>query len=301
MHGYFMSLKLYDAARLIANPFAYAEYRDKMVREKMEKMAETRIRTKKEVGVKVNKALAEKILREEEKAKKREQRRKQKSERTEVEMDIDEEHPEHEVESAEKPSILSDPRFAEVFKNPEFAIDENTREYALLNPSAAAQKRSGEGGKTAVEDEEDESDKFSSDGLDDSESESDGDDDGSDSSDAGGRHPLLHSSTSSKCYCRTHQVRPSSPAGTEERSRPGGIQSNTRAKPRFQCQFCPYARAERCERVPQYQQKCYFRPAADRKDDGSDLVRWETRSFRASSQWRRRHGGELGAVFVFWT
>jgi ribosome biogenesis protein ENP2 len=182
-----MSLKLYDATRLIANPFAYAEYRDKMVRDKMERMAETRIRTKKEVSVKVNKALAEKILREEEKVKKREQRRKQKSERTEAEMDVDEELQEHEAESAEKPSILSDPRFAEVFKNPEFAIDENTREYALLNPSAAAQKKSGERGKTAVEDEEEESDKFSSDGLGDSGSDSDSNDDGSGSSDAGGR------------------------------------------------------------------------------------------------------------------
>jgi ribosome biogenesis protein ENP2 len=66
MHGYFLSLKLYDAARVIANPFAYAEHREKMVKDKMEKMAEGRIRARKDVGVKVNKALAEKIQREEE-------------------------------------------------------------------------------------------------------------------------------------------------------------------------------------------------------------------------------------------
>lgn len=191
MHGYFMSLKLYDAARVIANPFAYAEHRDKMVRDKMEKMADTRIRTKKEVGVKVNKALAEKIIREEEKAKKREQRNmKRKAERSEVDMNVDEEAPEQEGEEAEvKPSILNDPRFAKVFENPEFAIDETSREYALLNPSAVAQKRGGERGKTAVEDEEEESDKFSSDGLGESDSESSESDsstnDKSDSSDAG--------------------------------------------------------------------------------------------------------------------
>src|ERR1700733_5813480 len=107
MHGYFMSLKLYDAARVIANPFAYAEHRDKMIRDKMEKMAETRIRTKKEAGVKVNKALAEKILREEEKAKKREERKK-KTKRLDVDMNVDGEPPEQEDEEVEKerPSIL---------------------------------------------------------------------------------------------------------------------------------------------------------------------------------------------------
>ncbi|KAF8067840.1 NUC153 and WD40 repeat-containing nucleolar rRNA processing-related protein [Lyophyllum atratum] len=188
MHGYFISLKLYDAARLIANPFVYAEHREKMVQDKMDKMAETRIRAKKDVGVKVNKALAEKILREEEKAKKREERKKQrKAEREEGDMEVDEvEAAEEEEEEKERPSILSDPRFAKVFESSEFAIDENSREFALLNPSAASQKRSGARPRTAVEDEEDESDKASSDGLDDGESESEEEDgSGSDSSDAG--------------------------------------------------------------------------------------------------------------------
>ena len=46
MHGYFLSLQLYDTARLIANPYVYEEHRERAVREKMEKMAETRIRTR---------------------------------------------------------------------------------------------------------------------------------------------------------------------------------------------------------------------------------------------------------------
>jgi len=210
MHGYFMSLKLYDAARIIANPFAYAEHREKMVRDKMEKMAETRIRAKKEVGVKVNKALAEKILRAAEKAKKRDERKKKKVERSEADMDEDEDEDEDEEapeQEGEKPSILNDPRFAKVFENPEFTIDENSREYALLNPSAATQKRSGERGKTAVEDEDEESDKFSSDGLGDSDSENGSSDhDGSDSSDAGGRSFLNSSAAGSQCFNRAHQV-----------------------------------------------------------------------------------------------
>ncbi|KAG5349259.1 hypothetical protein C0989_004958 [Termitomyces sp. Mn162] len=176
MHGYFVSLKLYEAARLISNPFAYADHREKMVREKMEKMAETRIRTKKEPSVKVNKALAEKIIREEERVKKKEERRRQKkAERGEADIEVD-------AEQKERPSVLNDSRFAAVFEDRNYAIDENSREYALLNPSAVAQQRSSARPKTAVEEEEEESEKSSSDGLG---SDSDDDSDNEDSSDAG--------------------------------------------------------------------------------------------------------------------
>ncbi|KAF8886553.1 NUC153 and WD40 repeat-containing nucleolar rRNA processing-related protein [Infundibulicybe gibba] len=179
MHGYFISLKLYDAARVIANPFAYAEHREKMIRGKLDKMAETRIRAKKEVGVKVNKALAEKVLRDEEKAKKREERRNQrKSGATPGDIEVDEDV------GGDRLNLLNDPRFSKVFENPEFAVDETSREFALMNPSAASQRRTGTRAKTAVEDEEEESDKVSSDGLEGSDSESDGES-GSDSSDAG--------------------------------------------------------------------------------------------------------------------
>ncbi|KAJ7910609.1 NUC153 and WD40 repeat-containing nucleolar rRNA processing-related protein [Mycena leptocephala] len=175
MHGYFLSLKLYDAARIIANPFAYAEHREKLVRERMEKMAETRIRARKDgtgaaaAGVKVNKALAEKILRDEEREKKRLERRRKRVAAKEGEGGTDTEQ--------RRPSLLTDPRFAKVFEDPAFTVDETSREYALLNPSAAAHRRDG-GGK-------EESDKFSSDGLGEG-SDSDGESgSGSDSSDAG--------------------------------------------------------------------------------------------------------------------
>jgi ribosome biogenesis protein ENP2 len=138
MHGYFLALKLYETARIIANPFAYDEHREKMIREKMEKMAESRIRTKKDAGVKVNKALAEKLLRDEEKAKKR-ARHKENTAKTDG-MDIDVEIGEDEEKSS-KPKLLQDPRFAKVFQDPAFAIDENSREFAMLNPSTVAQKR----------------------------------------------------------------------------------------------------------------------------------------------------------------
>ncbi len=188
MHGYFVSLKLYDAARVITNPFAYAEHREKLIREKMDKLAETRIRSKKVPGVKINKGLAEKILKEEEREKKREERRRAKKPVVETDEGEGEDAEMEDDEGAlKKPNLLNDPRFAKVFEDPEFAIDETSREYALLNPSAAAQNK----GKTAAEDEEEESDKAPSSGLGttDSESGSGSDEDGSssdDSSDAGG-------------------------------------------------------------------------------------------------------------------
>lgn len=205
MHGYFLSLKLYDAARVIANPYVYEEHRAKVVQEKLDKLAEGRIRTRKDqVKVKVNKALAKKVTQEEERAKKRGERKLKKVvEDDEAAMDVDAD----EIPAAEqKANLLSDPRFAALFEDPDFEVDEESREYALLNPSAVAQKGrvpevEGKGwgrGKTAVEDEEEESDKVSSDNKSDSDSESSGSEDlnergaeSEDSSEAGGTVILL--------------------------------------------------------------------------------------------------------------
>ncbi|KAF9529978.1 NUC153 and WD40 repeat-containing nucleolar rRNA processing-related protein [Crepidotus variabilis] len=174
MHGYFLALKLYETARIVANPFAYDEYREKVVREKMEKMAETRIRAKKDAlgGVKVNKSLAAKVLKEEErKAKKAERRERQKEKASLKDLDLVRAMDVEEVDntpSMEGPTksvsnLLSDPRFAKVFADPAYLIDETSREFTLLNPSSVAQKdRIGpRHTKTAVEEEEEE-DKYSS-------------------------------------------------------------------------------------------------------------------------------------------
>jgi ribosome biogenesis protein ENP2 len=207
MHGYFLSLKLYDAARVIANPYAYEEHRAKVVQEKLDKLAEGRIRTRKDqVKVKVNKALAEKITQEEGRAKKREERKRKKvTEDGDAAMDVD---VDEDPAAIQKTTLLSDPRFAALFEDPDFEVNEESREYALLNPSAVAKKNGrmpleGKGwgrGKTAVEDEEEESDKVSSDNMSDSDSESSGSEDvdehgaeSEDSSEAGGTViPLIH-------------------------------------------------------------------------------------------------------------
>ncbi|KAJ3555106.1 hypothetical protein NM688_g2759 [Phlebia brevispora] len=193
MHGYFLSLQLYDTARLIANPFVYEEHRERLVRDKLDKMAETRIRTRKDLGVKVNKALAEKIRKEEEREKKRAERKAaRKAKVTEAESeDSDHMEVDEEDEKMEKPTLLNDPRFKAIFENPEFEVDENSREFALMNPSTVAQRQAqqhtngGKRAKTAVEEEEEDSDKLSSDSLTESEDNEDGESESEDSDQAG--------------------------------------------------------------------------------------------------------------------
>ncbi|KAA1476578.1 hypothetical protein DENSPDRAFT_867342 [Dentipellis sp. KUC8613] len=192
MHGYFISLKLYDTARVITNPYVYEEQREKMVKEKLDKLVEGRIRARKDqASVKVNKALAEKVAREEERARKREERRARKGAAADGEaMEVDDEAG---AKKGKKANLLTDPRFKALFEDPEFAVDENSREFALLNPSTVAQRKShggeeeGRGAarqRTAVESEEEASDRPSSD-----EDESESEESSEDSSDAGDLHP----------------------------------------------------------------------------------------------------------------
>jgi ribosome biogenesis protein ENP2 len=142
MHGYFIDLRLYTKAKSIANPFAYAEHRERLIREKLEKEQESRIRGSKKSfsttsteipkGVKVNRSLAKKAREGEERAittistsgeggegeGEREKRKRKKKNG-----------------GVETPSLLRDERFGALFTNPDYQIDEDSREFALLNPS----------------------------------------------------------------------------------------------------------------------------------------------------------------------
>jgi ribosome biogenesis protein ENP2 len=108
MHGYFVASKLYEEARLIANPFIWDDERSKRVKEKIEKERASRIRGGKKV--KVNQNLADKML-------KKQERR-------------------HKVD--EKMGILGDDRFGKLFEDEEFMVDEKSREFKLVNPSTKA-------------------------------------------------------------------------------------------------------------------------------------------------------------------
>lgn len=131
MHGYFLSLKLYDAARVIANPYVHAEHRDKVIKAKIEKLSESRIRARKDAP-KVNKALAEKIRRDQERELKKEERRKRHKGK-----DVATGENGEDGAGQEKPNLLNDDRFKAIFEDPAFEVDTSTREYTLLNPSSA--------------------------------------------------------------------------------------------------------------------------------------------------------------------
>jgi len=108
MHGYFVASKLYEQARLIANPYIWDEERTKRVKEKIEKERASRIRGSKKV--KVNQNMVDKML-----------MRQERREKIDKEM-----------------GVLGDDRFGKLFEDEEFAIDETSREFQMLNPSTKA-------------------------------------------------------------------------------------------------------------------------------------------------------------------
>lgn len=147
MHGYFVAQRLYEEAKLIANPSSWEEERAKRVREKVEKERESRIRGKKQVTAKVNRKMAEKIAEREEKA---ERRRAQRAIASGADA-----KPQQQVQG-QGDGLLEDSRFARLFQDDEFAIDETSREFQSLNPStrpAPASNQDREKGLTAVEQE----------------------------------------------------------------------------------------------------------------------------------------------------
>ncbi|MCJ1245375.1 Nucleolar protein 10 [Trapelia coarctata] len=188
MHGYFVAQRLYDEAKMIADPFVWEEQRAKRVREKIESERESRIRGNKKVTMKVNKRLAEKILEREEKNERRKARRVLKNGGDDPDVvetaDTDADAVLGDTDLAlEKETVgkglLADPRFAKLFEDEAYAIDETSREFRDLNPSTvpfAAEKR--ERGLTAVEAEMEDGSAGSSDGDDDTSSDDDDDDGG---------------------------------------------------------------------------------------------------------------------------
>lgn len=148
MHGYFVGQRLYEEARLIANPYVWEEERAKRVKEKIDKERESRIRGKKKATVKVNKKLAERLMNAEEKA-------ERKRARDILQRGGDADMVDAPAEGKDKPEAsIGDSRFAKLFEDEDFAVDETSREFQLLNPSTVPQKAErGERGLTAVEQE----------------------------------------------------------------------------------------------------------------------------------------------------
>lgn len=192
MHGFFISLNLYDKARLISNPTAYEDARERAIKNKIEKLTESRIREtprdvasrkKKEAelqSIRINRNLAEKIQKQ---ADKKGSKGGDKA----------------------ASNLLVDDRFKELFTNPEFQVDETSKEFFMLNPSTAIAKAARNTSAnqnantnddedrprlTAVEEEELESDGESLDP--DQEGESEIESDSSDDGDLGQFDPRQH-------------------------------------------------------------------------------------------------------------
>jgi ribosome biogenesis protein ENP2 len=167
MHGYFVAQRLYEEARLITNPYIWEEERAKRVKEKIDKERESRIRGKKKAAVKVNKKLAERLLNNEEK---QERRRAKKV----LERGGDADMVDAPATETEKKGVLGDNRFNKLFEDEDFAVDEHSFEFKLINPSTipdAPPKK--ERGLTAVEQEAIDEVPGSSDNDSDSDSEAD--------------------------------------------------------------------------------------------------------------------------------
>ncbi|RUS12486.1 LOW QUALITY PROTEIN: hypothetical protein BC937DRAFT_87758 [Endogone sp. FLAS-F59071] len=106
-------------AKLIANPFAYDEYRENVIREKLEKERGSRIRATTKLP-KVNKILAKQLLEEE------------------VSEELTLEIISWMMRKVGATNPLNDPRFAGMFTDKEFEVDEEAQEYKLLHPTAVS-------------------------------------------------------------------------------------------------------------------------------------------------------------------
>lgn len=163
MHGYFVPQRLYEQARLLTNPDLAMEQRQRSIQEKIDKERESRIRGNKKTAVKVNRKLAEKLAaRDEANERRKADRLLRKAERNGEAADEEKEKAAGAAdESAAKTpraGLMEDDRFRRLFEDVDFEIDENSREFALQNPSsvpttngAAELKKRG---RTAVEAEE---------------------------------------------------------------------------------------------------------------------------------------------------
>lgn len=113
MHGFFVDLRLYEKAKLIANPFAYDDYRERIVRDKIEKERSSRIRATNKLPA-VNKELAKKLLDESKKKK-------------------------AQKEGLSNP--MDDDRFKNMFADADFQVDQESNEYKLLHPTQSKKER----------------------------------------------------------------------------------------------------------------------------------------------------------------
>ncbi|XP_024523152.1 nucleolar protein 10 [Selaginella moellendorffii] len=114
MHGYFIDHRLYGKAKSIADPFAYEVYRQQRIKEKLDEKRASRITVKRKLP-KVNQDLAARLIAAGDEVDDKKKKRL-------------------------RSEILDDERFASLFSNKDFEIDETAEEYKARHPNETNKK-----------------------------------------------------------------------------------------------------------------------------------------------------------------
>jgi|AntAceMinimDraft_12_1070368.scaffolds.fasta_scaffold93786_1 ribosome biogenesis protein ENP2 len=132
MHGFFVDNRLYGKAKAIAEPFSYEKYRSQKVEEKLAAERATRITVKKKAP-KVNAALVAKLERDAVKeAGKVGDGAKKRQRRSDADADSDGEG----GGAGGAGGLLEDGRFAAMFADAAFEVDQDSEAYRTLHPNA---------------------------------------------------------------------------------------------------------------------------------------------------------------------
>ncbi|KAJ4716803.1 Nucleolar protein 10-like [Melia azedarach] len=121
MHGFFVDYRLYKKAKALVDPFAYETYIEEQKQRKLEEQRASRITLKRKLP-KVNRGLAARILENEE------------AENETKEADDDELKKKSKKKKGLGSDVFKDERFAAMFENKDYQIDEFSQEYVALHP-----------------------------------------------------------------------------------------------------------------------------------------------------------------------
>ncbi|KXZ56503.1 hypothetical protein GPECTOR_1g450 [Gonium pectorale] len=131
MHGFFVDNRLYAKAKALMDPFAYETYRQQRITKKLEEERKARISIVRKLP-KVNTKVAARLMAE--------------SAVAAAAGDADVPAPAAAKAGGQRAAAaaanpLADSRFAAMFEDPDFAVDEEADEYRLLHPNAAREKK----------------------------------------------------------------------------------------------------------------------------------------------------------------
>ncbi|XP_027175939.1 nucleolar protein 10 [Coffea eugenioides] len=129
MHGYFIDYRLYKKAQALADPFAYESYIERRKKEKLEAERASRITIKRKLP-KVNRGLAARLLEDED------------AENEGRDIDNGDTKKTSKKKKGLTSEVMKDDRFAAMFENKDFEIDEFSQEYLAFHPIASTKQPS---------------------------------------------------------------------------------------------------------------------------------------------------------------